>query len=137
MINAIGIALSGLAAATNRLNTTASNIANLTTVGSLAEGGQRPYTPLTTTQQTTTDSNGNPIGVSSQVVPRSNPFVPVFSPDSPFADENGIIGAPNINLAEEAVNLLVTKNVFKANVASLQTAKEMSDELLSIFDKKV
>lgn len=137
MINAIGIALSGLAAATNRLNTTASNIANLTTTGSLADGGRSPYTPLTTTQQATTDSNGNPTGVSSQVVPRSNPFVPVFSPDSPFADENGIIGAPNINLAEEAVNLLVTKNVFKANVASLQTAKEMSDELLSIFDKKV
>ncbi len=136
MIGSIGIALSGLEAATRRLNTTASNIANITTTGSLQEGQQQPYTPLTTTQQAVTDSNGNPVGVSSQVVPRNNPFVPAFSPDSPFADENGIIGAPNINLAEEAVNLIVTENIYKANLATLQTAQELSDELLGIFDEK-
>lgn len=134
MINSIGIALSGLEAASKKLNATASNIANLTTVGSLEEVGQAPYTPLTTTQQAQTDSNGNPTGVRSDIVPRGNPFVPAFDPDSPFADENGVIGVPNIDLAEEAVNLSLAEATYKANISTLKVAEELSDELLDIFD---
>ncbi|MCC7305783.1 MAG: flagellar biosynthesis protein FlgC, partial [Alphaproteobacteria bacterium] len=40
MINAIATALSGLTAATKKVAATASNIANLQTVGSLEPGGR-------------------------------------------------------------------------------------------------
>lgn len=70
MIKAIGIALNGLNAATQRLNASASNIANLTTAGSLEEGGQAPYTPLTTVSKSLGEPTG---GVRTDVVPKTRP----------------------------------------------------------------
>ena len=137
MAGPINIALTGLTAATRQLNASASNIANLQTVGSLQEGGQAPYTPLTTSQTTVTGEGGQPFGVNSTYAPRNPPFVPAFDPDSPFADENGVIGVPNINLAEEAVNLNLAELTFKANVSVIETAADLDKELLSIFDERV
>ena len=135
MVSTINIALSGLNAATTQLNASASNIANLTTAGSLETGRQAPYTPLQTQNTARTDTNGNPQGVSSQITPRaSDPFTPSFAPDSPFANAEGIIGIPNINLAEEAVNLQLAEIQYKANASVIKTAGELTDELLNLFD---
>jgi len=41
-----------------------------------------------------------------------------------------------VDLSEEAVNLLLAETEFKANIATIKTADELSNELLSIFDKK-
>ena len=70
MLNAINIALSGLTAASKKVEASASNIANLQTVGSLEEGGQSPYTPITAQQTAVTDAQGNGIGVTSQFQPK-------------------------------------------------------------------
>ena len=138
MINTtISIALSGLQAATKKVNATASNIANLQTVGSLEEGEQAPYTPIGTQQTAVTDASGNGLGVRTDYVAKNQPFVPAFDPDSPFANEDGIIGVPNIDLAEEAVNLNLAEITFKANVETLRTAEELADELFKIFDEEV
>ncbi|MCK6417340.1 MAG: hypothetical protein L6Q57_00145 [Alphaproteobacteria bacterium] len=48
-----------------------------------------------------------------------------------------IPGADEIDLTAEAVNLKIGELSYKANVATLRTAEEMSDELLRIFDKRV
>ncbi len=137
MAGPINIALTGLAAATRQLNASASNIANLQTVGSLEDGGQAPYTPLQTTQTSINGQNGEAFGVNSAYSPRNPAFVPAFDPDSPFADENGVIGVPNINLAEEIVNLNLAEIQYKANISIIQTATELDDELLGIFDERV
>ena len=129
MLGTISIALTGLNAATNKLSASASNIANLQTVGSLEEGGKAPYNPLTT--QETADANG---GVRSQVVARGNPFTPAFDPDSPFANADGLIGTPNIDLAEEAVNINLAEIQYKANLKTIEAASELAEELDRIFD---
>jgi flagellar basal-body rod protein FlgC len=134
MLNTISIALSGLNAATNRVSASASNIANVMTAGSLQAGKQAPYDALTTRQIAQSDAQGQGSGVQSEVVSAGRPFVPSYAPDSPFADENGIIGTPNVDLAEEAVNLSLAKMTYKANISVIKTAEEMSDELLRIFD---
>jgi flagellar basal-body rod protein FlgC len=132
MINSISIALSGLESATKKLQATASNIANMQTVGSLEPGGTPPYTPITTQQTAQEDG-----GVRTEYVARNNPFSSAYMPGSPFADDNGVVGVPNVDLAEEAVNMTLAKTTYKANVGVLNAQKEMSDELLSIFDEKV
>lgn len=137
MINAIQIALSGLNAASKKVEASASNIANLTTEGSLSGEGKPPYSAVTTVQDAVTTQDGNGAGVKSTIIPKNTPFVPAYSPDSPFADENGFIGVPNVNLAEEAVNISISKTTFKANTKIIQAASDMSKDLLSIFDKKV
>jgi len=43
----------------------------------------------------------------------------------------------SVELSEEAVNLIVSETSYKANIATLKTINEMSDELLRVFDKTV
>lgn len=45
--------------------------------------------------------------------------------------------ADTVSLSEEAVNLKIAEIGYKANVATLKTAQEMSDELMRIFDERV
>lgn len=132
MINAIGIALSGLLGASKKVAATASNVANLNTAGSLEPGGQPPYGSLTTAS--TAQNNG---GVKTEIIPKDPAFVPAYDPDSPFANSDGLIGVPNTDLAEEAVNLTLAKTAYKANLAVIKTADEMQDELLKSFDREV
>ncbi len=136
MLGPIGIALSGLTAASKKVEASASNIANLQTVGSLEDGKQKPYTPLTTQQTAVTDGNGNGLGVTSNFVPKGTPYYSAYSPDSPFANAEGIIGVPNVDLAEEAVNLQMARTTYKANAAVLRVADDLSDELLRVLDEK-
>lgn len=136
MINVINTALSGLAAAAKRVEATASNIANVSSAGALdPANGRAPYTALTTTQTSVSGANGTGLGVRSEFAPLTPGFVPAFDPGSPFADENGLIGVPNVNLAQEAVNLKLAEVTYKAHASVLRTADELSEELLRALDR--
>lgn len=133
MIKAIGIALNGLNAASQRAAASASNIANINTVGSLEEGGQPPYAALTTVSGAIAPETG---GVRTDVVQKDPPFVPAFDPGSPFANGEGLVGAPNVSLEEEIVHLKIAELSYKANIATIKASENMSDELLSLFDEE-
>lgn len=126
MTNAIGIALTGLNSASLRLNASASNIANVSTAGSLTDTDNAPYTPITTQSK----ALGSVGGVHTEFIAQEPAFTPTYDPDSPFADENGLIGVPNVNLAEEAVNLKLAALSYKANLSTIKVAGELFDELL-------
>lgn len=136
MIGPINIALTGLSAASKQLAASASNIANLQTVGSLEDGGQAPYAPLRTQQTALTAPGGQGQGVQAAIVPKTDPFVPAYAPGSPFANAQGLIGVPNTDLAEEAVNITLAKLQYKANLKTIETASELGRELLRIVDDK-
>ena len=137
MINTIQIALSGMNAASKQVEASASNIANMTTKGALKPAdGPAPYTPAIVTQSAATTQDGEAAGVRAETIPSTRPFVPSYAPDSPFADADGIVGSPDIDLAEEAVNLQIASHSYKANVKTLNVASEMQDALLNMFDRK-
>ena len=115
----------------------AQNIANQQTVGSLDDPDNAPYTPLTVQQGSLKGSDGQGFGVKADFAPKNPAFVPAYDPDSPFANEEGVIGVPNVDLAEEAVNLTIAKAGYKAGAAVIRTSSDMDDALLSIFDKRV
>jgi flagellar basal-body rod protein FlgC len=127
MIKTSQIALSGIQAASKRVEASASNIANLQTAD---------YTPITAQQTALTDQTGNGQGVRSDFVPKTQPFTPSYDPDSPFANNEGYVNTPNIDLAEEAVNMTIAKTAYKANVSVIETVQDMTKELLAAFDKK-
>lgn len=133
MIGAISTALTGLFAASKRVEASASNIANVSSAGSLDPGDPiQPYQALTTVQ--TSNESG---GTSATNIPKKPGFVNAYAPDSPFANAAGEIGVPNVDLAEEAVNLKLAEISYKANISVLKTASAMSDELLNTFDERV
>ncbi len=45
--------------------------------------------------------------------------------------------ADTVELSEEAVNLKVAEIAYKANIATIKAANEMSDELMRMFDERV
>lgn len=132
MIGAISTALTGLLAASKKVEASASNIANMGSAGSLDPASpNQPYQALTTVQ--TTAQGG---GVQATNIPKKPGFVNAYAPDSPFANADGLVGAPNVDLAEEAVNLKIAEISYKANINVLKTADEMSEELSRLLDKK-
>jgi flagellar basal-body rod protein FlgC len=132
MIGAISTALTGLLAASKKVEASASNIANMGSAGSLdPTSPNQPYQALTTVQST----NGTG-GVIANNIPKTPGFVNAYAPDSPFANSEGLVGAPNVDLAEEAVNLKIAEISYKANIGVLKTAQEMSEELSRVLDKK-
>lgn len=132
MVSSINIGISGLQAATARLNASAANIANFTTSGSLTDPDNAPYTPQDVTYQSQGDG-----GVLANTVSRDPAFVPAFDADSPFADENGFIGVPNISLSSEIVNLKLAELSYKANIQTIETSSDLFEELLDTFDERV
>lgn len=130
MGNAIAIAVSGLTAASTRLSATASNIANSRDTAPLTPqpGAPQPYQPIQVTQTAT--AGGGTAAVQRPVTPASNA---IYDPNSPFADRNGNVASPNIDLAQQAVALNTTAVSYDANVKVISVAQKMQGYLLNIF----
>jgi flagellar basal-body rod protein FlgC len=127
--NAFSAALSGMNAATKRLANVASNVANINDVTALSpkSGDPAQFQPLLTTQ--TSLPNGGTIAGTRNVTPAS---VPSFQPDSPFANADGLVATPNVDLLDQMVDSLTASTSYKANAKVLLAAQEMQDALLKI-----
>ena len=138
--DALSIALSGLSAQKQRLNATASNVANLLSQGAApgsaeaAAGAPVVYKPLQVNLSSQVLSNGQGAGVRGDITEKENPFSFVYNPEALGANGEGFVAVPNINLDEEIIDLLVTKTLFKANAAVIRTQDELSGQLLDIFE---
>ena len=67
-----------------------------------------------------------------EVVESQNPLVPVYDPDHPDANEDGYVMMPNVNSAEEMVDLMAATRAYEANVTALNIAKSMALKALEI-----
>lgn len=127
----LSIAASGLAAATLRLQVSASNVANAFDTGPLPDasnaGGAPPaYVP----QQIDQFEMGG--GTAATVSTVSPGYVPQYDPTAPYADGNGLVAAPNVDLANEAVQQIIARYEFAASAKVLQAGSQMLQSLLDI-----
>jgi flagellar basal-body rod protein FlgC len=131
MLNAISTALSGMAASLKRLETGASNIANMGTSGAINGSGKPPYEA----QSVRLTANGAG-GVQAEAVPKDPAVMNAYDPDSPFADEDGIVGVPAVSMPEEAMSMKLASFSYKANLQTIKAADEMQDDLLRLLDEE-
>ena len=128
----ISTALSGLFAQKNATQAHASNIANISTIGQVPKDGitvEHPvYQPYDSINTTTGDGQ-----VASAFVNRDPGSSSVFYPNSFLANEEGLVEVPNVSLEEEIIGLQLASHAYKANIAVIRTADELSDELLDIL----
>ena len=139
----LSIATSGLSAAGLRRDVAASNIANATTSGPLpassgsqaqAQGSSNTsnlpalYIPLRVDQ--TAQPDGGTVATVSAVSPA---FVAQSDPTASFANADGLVAAPNVDLASQFVQLLTAKYAFAANAKVVQSYATTSRSLLDIF----
>lgn len=128
MGNAIGIALTGLNSSSLKLYASASNIANMRSTGSLSDHDYPSYEAQTT--QTTTGTGG----VYTKIVTRHPATTVAFDPNASYADENGMVSAPNVNMEEELVTMKMAETAYKANAQTIRTAGEMFDTIINAID---
>jgi flagellar basal-body rod protein FlgC len=48
----------------------------------------------------------------------------VYEPDSPMADEDGMVRYPDINLSDEMTSLIIAQRAYQANVTAFERARD-------------
>jgi flagellar basal-body rod protein FlgC len=134
MSSVLSIAVSGIQAAATRLQVSARNVANVRSAGVLpdAQGnypadGPRAYTPLRVDQVDL--SGGGTQAIVSSVAPS---YVRSYDPGAPYANADGQVATPNVDLTEEAIQQLVARYTFAANARVVTAYNQMVKSLLDI-----
>lgn len=128
---ALYTAVSGLRAASTRVNASANNIANAGTVGRVgAQEGEADRAFQAQAVQQTSVPGG---GTRATITNRNPATQTIFAPDSPLANAQGLVDAPNVDLGEELVNQITAEAAFKANAAVIRSVDDQQDDLLDIL----
>ena len=59
-------------------------------------------------------------------------LVPVYNPNHPDANEEGYVMMPNVNTAQEMIDMLGASRAFEANVTAFNATKSMAMKALEI-----
>jgi flagellar basal-body rod protein FlgC len=162
LFNVYKIAVQGMTAQRERLEASASNLANANTTRTPAGG---PYRRRDTVfeainiEQPGTSFNaiferkaslfddakadgwldnvpdGQPRGVQVTThLAEATETVKRYQPNHPDADANGMVALPEVDPLEETVNILSAARSFEANATAFNTAKELSRASLRLGD---
>ncbi len=138
-LNSINITGSALTAERFRMDIISQNLANIDTT--MTEGGtpyrrkqvvfeERPMDFKAALKDERRKLGG---GVKvTKVVESQEDFIPVYDPEHPHADENGYVMKPNVNRAEETVDLMAASTAYNANITALNIVKAMTMKALEL-----
>lgn len=135
VFNTLRISSSGLSAERLRMDTIASNVANVNTTRTESGG---PYVRKIAVFEENlkaakdkTSFNGNGVKVSA-IVEDTSDLKTMYDPTHPDADENGYVAMPNVNILNEMADMIVATRTYEANADALNAAKSMFTTALSI-----
>lgn len=116
------VSATGLEAQKIRLNTIASNLANINSTRT-PEGG--PYRRKDVVFMSYIyDSTSHGVDIK-EIIEDKRPFRVIFDPSHPDADKEGYVKYPNINPMEEMVNLISASRAYEANLTMINSYKDM------------
>lgn len=134
LFNILDISGSALSAQSVRLNTTASNLANVDSIGGDPATAYRARHPVFASLFN--DALGDKrrsVGVrvidirESTATPRRE-----YRPDHPQADTDGYVYLPSVNAIEEMADMISASRTYQNNVEVMNTSKEMLLRTLSL-----
>lgn len=124
------IAGSAMSAQSVRLNTVASNLANADTVTGSADTVYKARLPVFKAMETA-DAQTPSVQVLG-IVESTTPPDRRHEPGNPLADAEGYVYAPNVNVAEEMVNMISAARSYQSSVEVMNTAKELALRTLTL-----
>ncbi len=128
MFSIFQISGSAMRAQAQRMNVTASNLAN---ADSIAGPDGQPYRA----KQVQFEARGRDgmagVGVA-RVVEDPTPLRREYRPGSPFADEDGYVSLPNVSPVNEMVNMIEASRSYQANVEVFNTSKQLMMKTLTL-----
>jgi flagellar basal-body rod protein FlgC len=134
MSSILSIAASGLAAASQRLQVSAENVANASSDGPLpsasaAVQAQFPQAYVAQQVNQVATAGGGTQAVVSDAQPGT---VTAYDPTAPYADANGNVAAPNVDEASEIIAQMLASYEYAANAGVMGVASQMLQTLLDI-----
>lgn len=134
LLSIFDIAGSALSAQSQRMNVSASNLANADSV--VGPDGE-PYRARQVVFQVSPPAGqalGQEIGGVrvAGVVQDQSPLKQVYDPSHPLADDQGYIYMPNVDSVAETVNMIAASRSYQANVEVLNTAKQLMLKTLTL-----
>jgi flagellar basal-body rod protein FlgC len=124
------VSASAMSAQSQRLNATASNIANADSAvdadGKVYRAKQVVFTAV---PMGGPESEGV---VVQKVVEDTSPPKMVYEPSNPLADDKGYVAMPNVNVVEEMVNMISASRSYQTNVDTMNAAKNLLLKTLTI-----
>nr|WP_300307272.1 flagellar basal body rod protein FlgC [Halomonas sp.] len=129
MFSIFDIAASGMSAQAQRMNVTASNLANADSVS--GPDGQ-PYRARQVMFESRASSNGVGGVMVSQVVEDPSPMRREYHPGHPLADDAGYVTMPNVDPVGEMVNMISASRSYQANVEIMNTSKQLMLKTLTL-----
>lgn len=124
------IAGSALAAQSQRMNVTASNLAN---ADSVAGPDGEPYKAKQVMFETALREGQAVGGVKvTEVVEDQSPPRLEYNPGHPLANDEGYVAMPNVDPVHEMVNMIAASRSYQANVEVLNTSKQLMLKTLTL-----
>ncbi len=123
---------SAISAQSLRLNTVASNLANVETLAASEAGAYRSRQVVFQAVLTDAARPGE-VGVNMLGVVESGKDVQRrYDPGHAFADADGFVYASNVNPVEEMANMLSASRAYQNNVEVLNTSRDLLLRVLSL-----
>ena len=123
-----------MAAASQRLQVSAENVANASSDGptsSASPAVQAQYAPAYAAQQV--DQFATADGGTGTVVTDVQPAtVTAYDPTAPFADANGDVASPNVDTASQAIQQATASYDFAMNALVMRVYSQMMKQLLDV-----
>jgi flagellar basal-body rod protein FlgC len=124
------IAGSAMSAQSQRMNVTASNLAN---ADSVAGPDGQPYRARQVVFEMAPSAGADIGGVKvARVIEDPSPLHMVNDPKNPMANADGYVAMSNVNVVEEMVNMISASRSYQANVEVLNTAKTLMLKTLTV-----
>lgn len=130
MFSTLDISGSSLTAHKLMIDTVANNLAN---INSVATSKEDVYVRQGVVFKEFADTLNTKLGVSATQITNSNrEAVAQYDPNHPYADEEGYIYTPDIDLTEEMADLTVAQRGYSVNLQVMNYTREMIEKTLEI-----
>jgi flagellar basal-body rod protein FlgC len=129
LFNIFEISGSALAAQSQRMNVTASNLAN---VDSVAGPDGQPYRARHVLFESLAQADGVGGVQVSQVLEDQAPPRLEYQPGHPLADAQGYVTMPNVDPVQEMVDMIAASRSYQANVDVLNTNRDLLMKTLTL-----
>jgi flagellar basal-body rod protein FlgC len=119
--HSLAISSSGMDVYQTWLDAIADNVAN---VNNVAPPGEPAYQERFVVSQSA-NIDGRPAGaVVARAEFGSGVGRDVYQPEHPYADENGLVRVPDMNLSDQMTHMLIAQRAYQANVSAFRAGRD-------------
>jgi flagellar basal-body rod protein FlgC len=132
LFDGFAISGSGMTAQRLRLDLIAGNLANVHSTQTPEGGPYRRRFPIFAQHLAVARGFSGAGVVVQSILQDQSPPQKVLEPGHPDADAEGYVGYPNINVADEMVDLVLANRAYQANATVFETSKDLAEKALEL-----